>query len=173
MIAVALAAGFVTWIAVRSSSSGGPPAPATVTAASQPRVVSSADLRSTAATLGHPLYWVGPRLGNRYELTKSAGGNVYVRYLPPNVRAGDRRADFLAVGTYPVRNPFAQTRAAGRRHGAVTLKLPGGGIAVYDRARPTSVYFAYPGSNVQVEVYSPRSQEARTLVLAGQVVPVG
>ncbi len=96
-----------------------------------------------------------------------------MRYLPPNVRAGDRRAEFLAVGTYPVRNPFAQTRAAGRRHGAVTLKLPGGGIAVYDRTRPTSIYFAYPGSNVQVEVYSPRGQVARNLVLAGQVVAVG
>lgn len=108
----------------------------------------------------------------RYELTRTTAGNTFIRYLPSNARAGDRRALFLAIGTYRVRNPFAQIQAAARRSGAVTMSLAGGGLAVYDPAKPTSVYFAYPASKVQVEVYDPNPRTARHLVLGSQAVPI-
>ena len=108
----------------------------------------------------------------RYELTRAAGGRTFIRYLPAGVKAGDRRPGFLAIGTYLERRAFAQTRAAGQRRGVVTMNLTGAGLAVYNRGRPTSVYFAYPGTDVQVEVYDPSARIARRLVLAGQVVPI-
>jgi hypothetical protein len=174
IVAVALAAGFVTWLALRSDS-GGKSLPQTAAPPAQrvvPEVVSPIRLRALASTLGYPLYWAGPRVGVRYELTRTTGGNVYIRYLPPDAGAGDRRPLFLAIGSYPVRNPFAQIKAASKRPGAVSLNLTGGGIAVYDRSRPTSVYFAYPDSKVQVEVYAPAGRTARSLVLAGRVAPI-
>jgi hypothetical protein len=107
-----------------------------------------------------------------YELTRTAAGNIYIRYLPPNARAGDPRPAFLAIGTYPVPDAFARTRTAGKRTGAVAVGLKGGGIAVYDSARPTSVYFAYPNSKVQVEVFDPNGRAARNLVVYGRIVPI-
>jgi hypothetical protein len=54
----------------------------------------------------------------------------------------------------------------------VVVRLRGGGIAVYDSARPTSVYFAYPDSKVQVEVFDPNGRTARNLVASGRIVPI-
>jgi hypothetical protein len=47
-----------------------------------------------------------------------------------------------------------------------------GGVAFYNRARPTSVYFAYAGSDVQVETYDPSASVARQLVESGAIKPV-
>jgi hypothetical protein len=170
-VAIALAAGFVTWLILRP----GPDRQSlsqVASASAVPQLVPAAQLRAHAAALGHPLYWAGRRAGLRYELTEAGGGRTYIRYLPLDVVAGDRRARFLAIGTYARHDAFAQTQAAGRRSGVVTLELTGGGIAVYDRKQPTSIYFAYPGSEIQVEVYDPSARLARQLVLARQVVPI-
>jgi hypothetical protein len=35
-----------------------------------------------------------------------------------------------------------------------------------------SVYFSYPRSGYQVEVYDPSPQQARTLVLGGKITPI-
>jgi hypothetical protein len=171
IVAIAVAAAFVTWLVMRPGSDTKPVAQVAPVRAT-PQLVSPARLRTLAATLGYPLYWAGGRAGMRYELTEAGGGRTYIRYLPANVRAGDPRARFLAVGTYAERDAFAQTEAAGERPGAVTLELPLGGIGVYDPKRPTSVYFAYPDSNVQVEVYAANGRFARRLVVARQVVPI-
>jgi hypothetical protein len=170
VIAVGLAAAFVTWLYLHHDS-GGAPAKQASAAPTTSILVSVARLRSLVASLSHPVYWASARRGMHYELTQS-GTRTYIRYLPANVRAGDPRPAFLSIGTYADPNAFEQTRTAGRRSGAIRLPLGGGGIAVYSRSHPTSVYFAYPGSGVQVEVYDPNARTARRLVLAQQVVPI-
>jgi hypothetical protein len=183
VVATAIAAAFVTWLVMRHESNTKPVAQAPAREAPQlasptapvrvaPQLVSTAQLHALAAKLDHPLYWAGGRLGVQYELTDAGSGRTYIRYLPANVTAGDPRARFLAVGTYAEPGAFANIEAAGKRPGAVTINLPLGGIAVYDAKRPTSVYFANPDSNVQVEVYAPNARLARRLVVAGQVVPI-
>jgi hypothetical protein len=171
VLAVALVAGFVAWLVLRNGSASKPPSQSSPSPAVA-TVAASGELRELAVTLGHPLYWAGTRPGMRYELTRAAAGNIFIRYLPPQARVGDRRPAFLAIGTYPVPDAFARTRTAGKRPGAVVVSLKGGGIAVYDAARPTSVYFAYPDSKVQVEVFDPSGRTARTLVVSGQVLPI-
>jgi hypothetical protein len=171
IVAIAVAAAFVTWLVMRSGSNTKPVVQVASVRAT-PQLVSPARLRALAATLGYPLYWAGSRVGRRYELTEAGGGRTYIRYLPATVKAGDPRPRFLAVGTYADGEAFAKTEAAGKRPGAVTLELQFGGIAVYDAKRPTNVYFAYPDSIVQVEVYAPNSRVARRLVVARQVVPI-
>ncbi len=56
---------------------------------------------------------------------------------------------------------------------SVRVAVGNGGVAFYARARPTNVYLAYPGRNIQVEVYDPAAGAARRLVAANHIVPVG
>lgn len=168
VLAVALAAAFVTWLLLGREDESAP-APA----AFGPALVSRARLESLAASAEPPLYWVGARPGFRLELTQAPEERVFVRYLSAGVAAGDRRAAFLTVGTYAQPNGFNEVRAASRRNGAVALPLAGGGLAVYNRSRPQSIYLSYPNREYQVELYDPDTSEARRLVTTGQLTRVG
>jgi hypothetical protein len=130
-------------------------------------------LRALGAQLGRPVYWAGPERGVTYEFTETADRRVYVRYLPAGVAAGSPRS-FLTVGTYPVANAFAVTRAAARRQGSVKVPLGGGsrGVAFYSASRPTNVYAAFPGSAVQIEIFDPAADALHKLVAAGGIRPV-
>lgn len=167
-IAALLAAGFaafvVGWLLIGGDHGSG-------NAQSSVSSASEAELRSFAASAPNPVYWAGPRTGQTYELYKTSDGRVYVRYLPPGVKVGDPRPQFLTVGTYPLANAFAALKRIGRTAGHVTRTLPGGGIAVFSPGT-SSVYFAYPGAKYQVEVYAPSPSTTRSLVLNGQVVPI-
>ena len=165
LVALGLAAFFVGWFVMNR---GGDEAPA-VTGAT---ATSESELRSFAESAAHPVYWTGPKDGFTYELTRTADGRVYVRYLPEGTDVGDPRARFLTIGTYPRKGAFSELKRAARADGAVSLKLERGGLAVFSDARPTSVYFGYPDARYQVEVFHPSPSEARRLALAGQVVPV-
>lgn len=136
-----------------------------------PRALTPVQLQSLAAASG-PIYWAGPRGGKVYEVTRTGEGRVYVRYLPRLTDVGSPRADALTIATYPAPNAFTQIQAAARRPGAVTIDLAAGGLAVYDGARPTSIYLAYPDAKQQIEVFAPSPDEARRLVEAGQIQPV-
>lgn len=174
LVSLALTAGAATWVlAEGDQASEQPSAAAPAIAVEAPRRVAPADLAALASTRGGPVYWAGPRKGLSYELTRTAKGWVYVRYVPRGIAVGDPRPNFLAVATYPQSNAYAEVEAASRRPGAVTMTLPRGGLAVYDRAHPTSIYLAYPGGGEQVEVYHPSARQARKLVRSGQVRPTG
>jgi hypothetical protein len=165
-LGLALAAAVVVWLLVRGDDDSAPaPAPAA-------RIVSENELVAFATRRRSPVLWAGPQPGTRLELT-SAGARTYVRYLPRGVDAGDERPRYLSVATYGVRDPVAALRAAGAKRGVDTFRAPGGGLALVNRARPTSVYVAYPGSTVEVEVFSPSAATSRELVRAGRLAVVG
>jgi hypothetical protein len=167
-VAVAVAAAVVAWLLVRGQGhTTALPAPD-----GGPALVSQAQLERLAGSVDHPVYWAGPKHGYSYELTRTSGGRVFVRYLPTGVRAGDTRPNFLVVGTYEQQGGFADLKRVVKRHGSVSFGLDGDGRAVFNTAKPTSVYFGYPGKAYQVEVYSPSGQTARSLVLAGKITPI-
>jgi hypothetical protein len=141
---------------------GAPPIPATA--------ASVAELRSLARRLGHPIYWAGKRPGYTYELTQ-AGGTVFVRYLPPGVRAG-AKAEYTGVATYPFPHAFAAIRRAARGSGAAVIELPGSGLAVIDGRNPRSIHLAYPNSDLQIEVFGSSPAELRRIVASQKIVPV-
>jgi hypothetical protein len=167
-VALAAAVAAVAWLLLRSDGGtpGIPPADGV------PALVSQAQLQRLAASVDHPVYWAGPRQGFSYELTRTNIGRVFVRYLPDGVAAGDARADFLTVGTYPGERSFADLKRAANREGAVRVGLDQGGLVVFAAQRAQSAYFGYPGGKYQVEVFAPSSGGARKLVLAGTIVPV-
>ena len=130
--------------------------------------VSVATLKTLPASLGHPVYWNGPLAGATYELTRTPDGRVYIRYLTGGAKVGSPLPNFLTIGTYVVPNAEAAVRAAAAQPGAVRVPLRGG-VAFYNRSRPTSVYFAYPNSDVQVETYDPSAAVAHRLVQTGAI----
>ena len=170
-IAVGLAAAMLVWLAVGrgdddSQSRSGSGSSGEV----KPSIMSAEELRDLAASTSMPLYWVGPRDGAQYEVTRTRTGTLYLRYLPPALRAGAIKPA-LTVVTYPLENALARMRANAVKRSS-RIRLPGGGLAVVDPSRPTNVHFAYPGQAVQVEVYAPSPGFARQLVLSGAVRPL-
>jgi hypothetical protein len=145
---------------------------ATAIPAGVPVAASHQMLFDFAGSHGTPVYWAGGLRARKLELTTTREA-TFVRYLPKGVSAGDPRATFTTIATYPLPNAYAT--AAGRRTqpGMASRKTPGGGLAVWSRAKPTSVYVAFPGVPHLVEVYDDRGREALALALSGRLRPVG
>ena len=149
------------------------PANPTTTGNRAEPVRASADaLRKVASVVGHPVFWVTGQTPATYELTQTAGGLIYIRYLPKDVALGDPRPNFLTVGTYPQSNAFATVQRAAKQAGAIVAHLPGGGLMVSPKAKPTGVFFATPTSSVLVEVFDPNAGRAASLVTSGAVQPI-
>jgi hypothetical protein len=134
--------------------------------------VSASKLQTLPAQVGHDFYWAGKQAGFTYEFTQTNNGNTFLRYLPAGVALNDPRPNFLTVGTYPRPGAYATLKKFSAKQGSVSRKLGGGGIAVYGQDRPSSIYVAYPGVDLEVEVYDPSPSRALRLVLSGRVQPV-
>lgn len=167
VLAVGAVALFAGWLAFR----GGDDAPAAA-APGTIQAASPSDLSSLADSLDTPVYWAGKRKGFTNELTRTADGRVYIRYLPAGVKVGDPRATFLTIGTYPRAKAFDELKRAAKAKGTVSVGLQDGGLMIFSQQKPTSVYFGFPKSPFQVEVFDPSADTARRLVLSGDIVPV-
>jgi hypothetical protein len=171
-VTIAIAIAFVAWLVPRlmddSSSTS-----ATTTSSIGPTGVSHDRLGALAEETGHPVYWAGPKNGMTYELTRTTNGRVFVRYLPSDVPVGIRQAEFTIVGTYPVPGALKVLQELAKKPGETSFSAPHHGFAVYDTSHPTNVYVAYPGSNLQIEVFDPSAEHARELITSGAVAPVG
>jgi len=169
VVAVALLIALVVWLLVQATESS---APATSTEARAGAVpVSPAVLGALARSSSAPIYWAGARPGYTYELTRTADGRTFIRYLPHGVPVGTV-LPYLTVGTYPVAGAYGITNTLAHRAGAVRIAVPGGGVGFYDASSPKNVYLAFPGSAEQIEVYDPAPGEAYRLVLSGGIAPV-
>ena len=171
VVAVALLIGFVVWLLVRDGGNGS--GTETTTGAAVGPVAATEDrLRSLSIDEGHPIYWIGAKANTTYELTRTSNGRIFIRYLPKGAPVGVDKADYTIIGTYPVPNATGVLEGLAKNSDEQKLSVPGGGIAVYSTSQPTNVYVAYPGSNLQIEVFDPSADRARRIVTSGQVVPV-
>lgn len=180
VIVLAIAAGLIAWLVVGrddDGSSSGTTTPltnptGTVGAAAKPvaPVVETEDgLRTLAHALSMPIYWAGPKPNVGYELTVTSAGYAYVRYLTNEAKAGDTRASFLIIATYPFPNAYdaLEKVAKGR-----AKEIPGGGLALVETDYPRSVHVAFPGVPYQIEVFDPSPQRSLQVALSGDVKPV-
>ena len=166
-VALALLVALVVWLVVGNGDDGdGVPA----TPVGQPVEMSESELLEFGRAQALPVYWAGARDGTRYEVTRTAGGQIYLRYLTGDARPGDPRPRFLTIGTYPQQNAYAVVNAAGRRRGYTDRTTQSGALVVYSRRRDTNVYFTFPNASFQVEVYDPDPRRALSMVLGGQIV---
>ncbi len=171
IVALAMIVGVIAWLATRDNGDGSSePAPAEAVA---PRIVTVAELREAAVTLGQPIYWAGPMAGKELELSELGEGGVQVLYLPKGAEVGEQPdAYFFTVGSYPLPDPAAALEGFAKRPGTVVHRSPDGREVFVSKQRPANVYFASPDNSVQVEVYDPSSgKRALSLALSGQVSP--
>jgi hypothetical protein len=166
---IAIAALLVWLLAIRPDSGD---STAAVQPGGGPVAATQGDLVNLSQELRQPVYWAGEIPRTRLELTQSNNSWAYVRYLTEGSPVGDPSPDFLTVGTYPTLNAFEGLRSYADRWDADTRRLEDGGLAMTVPESPTSVYFAYPQEDVQVEVYDPEPKRALELVKTGVVRPV-
>jgi hypothetical protein len=134
-----------------------------------PTGLSAEQLKTLAARFHQPVYWAGPVKGDIYEVRRVASGGVYIRYLPPGVKVGDPRGDFLIVATYPYPNSLSRLEQVPSPGG---VHLPGGAYALPDPNYPKSVHVAFPVVPYQAEVYDPSPAVAQRIAFSGMVRPV-
>jgi hypothetical protein len=178
IVAVAALVGFLVWLAfVRGDDESDSGLPGVVVATEVepfgPALASGDDVKEVAARVGHPIYTAGRNEDGELELTLTADGRTFVRYLTGGAAAGDETAEFLTVGTYRLENADEALASVAERGGRESFDVPGGGIAVSDAADPQRVYFTPAGSDLQIEVFDPEAGRARDLVASGEVQPVG
>jgi hypothetical protein len=175
VIVIAIAVAVLVWLLfIRGGddeSDGGEQASANKTV----EVVSADGLLGAIEGAGFPVYWVGEQPDTSYEVTRITGNRreFYVRYLPPDAEA-ETEEPYLTVGSYQVADAFGVTRAqADEPGGSSSFPVDEEGIALPNGADPRSVYVAYPGIDVQIEVYSPEAGRALDLVRTGALTPIG
>lgn len=140
--------------------------------APKPTAASPQELAAVAKSLGHPIYWLGPKKNFTYELRRTSNGSVSVRYLPPGVAVGSAQP-YNSVATYPFKNAYAATKGLTKTPSIREVNVPGGGVGVYDKGYPQSIHVAYPGTDLQIEIYDPSAARARAAVTSGQVTSIG
>lgn len=165
-LAAAVAILLVAWLLLDDSGSDGD-----ATSASTGAEIVSVEALRLAAEEDGPIYWVGPPAGSELELSRPSAERTYVRYLTGGAAAGDRRP-FLTVGSYRLANPAAALRSQAKGGDGVIAGAPSGGVVYFSRKQPESVYLAYPGVDIEIEVFAPNFQQALQLVTSGRIVPV-
>jgi hypothetical protein len=137
------------------------------------KIVSVEELQETAANGETPIYWAGPQDEAELELSQPEAGRTFVRYLTGGAEAGDPGAGFLTVATYADDHAVSALKRQGKEPGGVLASAPGGATVYFSRSNPHSVYLAYPGVAVQIEVYNPDFKRALQLVESGQIISAG
>jgi hypothetical protein len=177
VIAIAAVAAFLVWFfAIRdtgddnSSTSGNNGGGNLV----GPVAATQGDIASLAKKNDQAVYWAGDQPGTtNLELTQTADGNVYVRYLTGKAPIGTPKPSYLTVGTYPFGNAIRALNTVAKQPGAKTFQIPNNGTAVQNSNSPTSVYVAYPDEKgFEIEVYDPDPAKALDLVKSGDIQPV-
>ena len=174
--AVVLAVVLIVWLIASaggdSSSSSSAPAPSAQSAGKTVSVVPESGLLGAMKGVGYPVYWAGPRAGVEYEVSRLDEGRTYVRYLPQGEEVESKKP-FLTVGSYDEQDALANLRKLGQTPGAILVDISGNGTAYAESPKATSAYMAFPGVDVQVEVYDPEGGEALELIRSGAIVPIG
>lgn len=178
VIAVAAVAAFLVWFfAIRDTGDdNNPPGGGSSQGGNLvgPVAATQSDIASLAKKNNQPVYWAGNQPGTSdLELTQTADGNVYVRYLTGNASIGTPKPSYLTVGTYPFGNAIHALDTIAKQPGATTFQVPNNGTAVQNSSSPTSVYVAYPDEKgFEIEVYDPDPKKALALVKSGDIQPV-
>jgi hypothetical protein len=140
----------------------------------KPRIVSQQELSSYVKSGNRTAFWAGPAAsGFKLELTEVRGRRIFVRYLSSAAKAGDPRAAYTTVATYPMAGAYNKIKAASSRPGAVASQVPGGGaMTLYYKKTPSNVYVARPGSDFLVEVFAPQPRAAYQLAGSSSLVQI-
>lgn len=135
--------------------------------------LTEAELKSVVANLNSVIYWVGPLENAKYTLDVTDAGAAFVRYLPNGEGANDTAKNYLIVATYRVNAAYDAVKTAGNEQDGIGLLTSDGAAVYYNKNAATNVYLAYPGQDLQIEVFDPTPGKALQLVnTIGLVKPI-
>jgi hypothetical protein len=157
----------------KENSNSSSPGETTSSSSRSPVIVSGDELREKASEQEGPVYWAGEQAGSQIEFSQPEEGRTYVRYLTGGAEAGDPNPEFLTIGTYEFKDATKALKEQAKKPNGVLASAPGGGVVYFNTGHPQSVYLAYPGEEVQIEVYDPNPKRSLGLVSSGLIVPVG
>lgn len=168
--ALIVGVGVAGWLLGRHHDDSSPTSQAAAIKVGVPTIVSPATLKQFAGS-HYPLYWAGTRSGTKIELTLTAHNGVFVRYLPTSAQVGTKD-EYLTVATYDSIDAYNALTAAKPKVASVTHADSGAAIAVF-KERPLSTYFSFPSATFQVEVFSPKAGESKSLTDEGAIKLLG
>jgi len=161
-LAAAIAIGFAVW----------GEEDAQILRAGEPVLITPSALRTFVKDSPVPVFWAGQRSNSELEYTETNDKRTFVRYLTGSAKAGDPRPVFVSVATYPRPEALTELERITKRRGVTSATIPGGGLIAYRKAKPLSVFVAYPDRSAFVEVYAPKDGDALDIVRSGAVTPV-
>lgn len=137
--------------------------------------LSESELLARSSSLSHPAYWLGPRPGTTsYELTSTADGRIYIRYLTGDAEAGDPRSSFVTVGTYSLADAHQALAVAAGEDGEGRKLTKHAGYELLAGKKAKHAYVVFDDQpQLQVEVYSPKPGEAASLATSASLRPLG
>ena len=135
--------------------------------------LSEQELKSVVMNLNTVIYWAGPLENAKYTLNVDEAGAAFIRYLPNGEGANDTEKKYLTVATYKVNAAFDAVKAAGNEQDGIGLITADGAAVYYNKNSASNVYLAYPGQDLQIEVFDPTPGRALQLVnTTGLLKPV-
>ncbi|MFZ9702550.1 MAG: hypothetical protein ACO3BG_05835 [Candidatus Nanopelagicales bacterium] len=135
--------------------------------------LSEQELKSVVMNLNSVIYWAGPLENAKYTLNVDEAGAAFIRYLPNGEGANDTEKKYLTVATYKVNAAFDAVKAAGNEQDGIGLITADGAAVYYNKNSASNVYLAYPGQDLQIEVFDPTPGRALQLVnTTGLLKPV-
>ncbi|MDQ3644093.1 MAG: hypothetical protein M3356_01085 [Actinomycetota bacterium] len=162
----ALAAAIAIWFAVTDDEEAQTLRPG------EPVLITHDALRTFVKDAPVPVFWAGERPNTELEYTETSDKRTFVRYLTGSAKAGDPRAVFVSVATYPRPEALTELKGIANRKGVTSAPVPGGGLYAYYKTKPLSVYVAYPDKPVMIEVYAAKAGDARGIARSGDITPV-
>ena len=119
-------------------------------------------------------YWAGPRPGYLYSIDATAKDRIFLQYIQANKESKNVIANSRVIATYYSKDGFARTVAAATRSGNTGFRNPNGSVVFYEKKRKTDVYLAFPGEEVQIEIFDPLAGQALSLaILQDQINKIG
>lgn len=129
-------------------------------------------LAASVSATGRTVYWAGPEADNTYVLQTLANGQTTVRYVPKDGNPNEANAIYRVIGSYPIKGAFDVTKKAAEDPNSTMVTNADGSIVVYNKAKTTNVYVAFPGVDVQIEIFDPSGQ-ALALATSGRIAKIG
>ncbi len=128
-------------------------------------IMTEQELRTVISSNKLIAYWTGPLAGYKYSIYTPKPGVVVVKYLPAGNGLNDTAPNYRVIGTYMQPDAMTAVETAGKKEGSVGFVNVDGNAVFYVRTRPTNVYVAIKGKEVQVEIFDPIADQSLALAL--------
>ena len=130
-----------------------------------PQTLDADHLRSLVISKGLAVYWLGPRAGATYVLNTSLADGVSLRAIDNSSGSSDPIQTYYEIGTFVTQNAFEITQKAALQPYGVGFINVDGNAVYYDTRDPKNVYVGLKGTDIEVEIYDPRANQALAAAL--------